>query len=226
MTITLMFPNKIPLCFYHSADLDGKCSAAVVNYYYVKNISGDYRKPVNFFPINYGDKFPWDLVNNHDVFMVDFSLQPYLDMIKLNKVSNLIWIDHHETAIEENLKNGELIKGLCKVGYSGCELTWKFLFPSDDIPLSISLLGRYDVWDMGSNFCWETIILPFQYGIRTYNTSPSNDILWNSILEDDSLVFDCVNTGNFIISYQNKENKLCLDQISFSLEWEGLKCCV
>jgi oligoribonuclease NrnB/cAMP/cGMP phosphodiesterase (DHH superfamily) len=38
------------------------------------------------------------------VFMVDFSIQPFDIMLKLNNACKLIWIDHHNSAIEESMK--------------------------------------------------------------------------------------------------------------------------
>ena len=74
-------------CFYHSADLDGHCSGAIVKHKYPE---------CELIGINYGDEFPWDDLDIDDpIYMVDFSLQPFDQMIKLGKHFNLIWIDHH-----------------------------------------------------------------------------------------------------------------------------------
>ena len=67
-------------CFYHSADFDGHCSGAII-----KKKFDD----VEMIGINYGDEFPWsDIKPDETVYMVDFSLQPFDLMIKLNKLCN------------------------------------------------------------------------------------------------------------------------------------------
>ena len=81
-------------CFFHSADLDGHCSGAIIKYKHPDCV---------MYPMDYGDKFPWHHINPDDiVYMVDFSL-PIDDMNKLSdKLGfNFIWIDHHETAAQE-----------------------------------------------------------------------------------------------------------------------------
>ena len=68
--------------FYHSADLDGHCSGAIVKYAHPE---------CELIGINYGDKFPWESIGQDEtVYMVDFSLQPFSDMIRLNKACSLI----------------------------------------------------------------------------------------------------------------------------------------
>ena len=103
--------NKI-WCFYHSVDFDGQCSGAIVyNYYKERN------RKVNLVGINYGESFPWtDIGSSDTVYMVDFGIQPFKDMVLLNSVCDLVWIDHHKTAIEdyhnECDKDGIVIKGI------------------------------------------------------------------------------------------------------------------
>jgi len=62
--------------------------------------------------------------------MVDFSLQPFEEMIKLFKIFNdkFIWIDHHISAINDELTSNIKIKGIRKVGEAACELTWQYFF--------------------------------------------------------------------------------------------------
>ena len=77
--------------------------------------------------------------------MVDYSL-PMKDMIKLkSKCKELIWIDHHKSAIEAYESQNEEIKGLRINGNAGCECTWKW-FSMQDIPRCIGLVADFDVW--------------------------------------------------------------------------------
>lgn len=40
--------------FYHSADLDGFCSGAIIKYSFPE---------CELIPINYGDTFPWEIIH-------------------------------------------------------------------------------------------------------------------------------------------------------------------
>src|SRR5574343_711335 len=111
-------------CFYHSADLDGHCSGAIVKHFVPEAI---------MHPINYGDEFPWDKIEPDDtVYMVDFCLQPFEEMesliVALGK--RFIWIDHHATAIRQFVVRKPIHGSKClaryEVGKAGCELTWEW----------------------------------------------------------------------------------------------------
>ena len=189
-------------CFYHSADLDGHCSAAIV-----KAVCPE----CELIGINYGDAFPWDLFVEAEerksgsiilpakepetVYMVDFCLQPFTDMVKLKGMCNLTWIDHHKSAIEsyeayiEEQQRALMtpasvsIAGFRDSRFAACELTWEYFNPAfrnqrwrptddhtklmESIPLVVRLLGRYDVWDHS-----DPDTLSFQYGIRLMSTDP------------------------------------------------------
>ena len=71
-------------CFYHRADMDGRCSGAIVKMEYPK---------CEMIGINYGDVFPWESIQQGEVvYMVDFCLQPFEDMERLNSLCELIWV--------------------------------------------------------------------------------------------------------------------------------------
>ena len=127
-------------CIYHKVDMDGKCSAAIVNHF---------KQNVIMLPHNYGDDLQ-DILNiedNSEVFIVDYSLSPEA-MIKLKNRVDLTWIDHHDTAIKDAITHDyNDLKGLRDRKFSGCELTWKF-FSEESIPHIVKMLGRYDVWDL------------------------------------------------------------------------------
>lgn len=160
-----------PICFYHRADFDGVCSAAIVK----KFVPG-----CELYGIDYGDPFPWDKVMDgpqvsaaeleagsglprRQVYMVDFSLPPD-EMKRLAEVSDLTWIDHHKSALDSNM--GLEVLGYQTSALAGCELTWlwftrgeseKYLVRGMDptaeqvsrLPEAVRLLGRYDVFDLG-----------------------------------------------------------------------------
>ena len=196
-------------CFYHSADLDGHCSGALVK---------------RFFPlcemtgINYGQEFPWDSIEKGErVFMVDFSLQPFTDMIKLRGMCDLTWVDHHETAISDARKHDFIVDGKLSIGIAGCELVWRYLYPTDSVPRAVYLLGRYDVWDHD-----DEDTLPFQYGMRQYtNTLPDNTGFWEEVFTHKYLWEKIADTGRTLLSYEAAQNEKFCRAYSFETNFNG-----
>lgn len=200
-----------PICFYHIADLDGKCSAVIARLVY--------NCVVEMYGIDYGWKFPWDKVQGRDVIMVDFSLEPFSDMERLlTEAKNLIWIDHHKTAIEAyanwritNPAFSQKIDGIREVGKAGCELAWQHFIGGDPPPV-VKLLGRYDVWDNKDEKEWAMRVLPFQYGMRALNLEV-DDPYWNTLFypanpADSAQVHNIITSGAAILAYENQQNAL------------------
>jgi len=189
-------------CFYHSADLDGHCSGAIVKMMYPE---------CEMIGINYGQPFPWNRIEmGETVFMVDFCLQPFDDMERLNSLCCLNWIDHHaKGSIDEararnfHAKGGQFIE----VGRAACELVWDFFFQPKNPPLAVYLLGRYDVWKHEEN----AAILPFQYGMRQFSdTYPENQELWQRLFNEPDFCAGIVKDGVVLLNYENSQNsKFC-----------------
>lgn len=173
----------------HHYDLDGHCSAAIIKFMY---------PAATTYEINYGSDIPWDLIKDNNVVIVDFSLE--LEDMKraLKEAKKLIWIDHHVSAIEDLESISDSIEGLRDIEetYSGCELTWNYLFPDKPMPRAVKLLGRYDVHDYA-----DSTVLPFQYAMRTKNTDPKDGMnLWVNLFEnqDEPGEFDFLDRENMI----------------------------
>lgn len=185
------------LCFYYSADLDGSCSAAIVYLYH---------PACELFPIDYGDRFPWEKIvpGGSSVWMVDFSL-PIDQMIELKKQARLVWIDHHKTAIEAAARAGAEFSGLQRVGDGACQLVWEYLEPGQRPPKAVWLLSRYDVWDHRDPLC-----LPLQYGLRSYGWSRQpRSIAWRELLlrpQSETRVRELVSEGEAIMRFEKAEN--------------------
>lgn len=209
-------------CFYHSSDLDGHCSGAIIKYKHPE---------CEMIGINYGDEIDWDSIQPGEiVFMVDFSL-PIKDMFKLDRMSQLIWIDHHNIAIEEAHRVG-FIAGKAQIldeNFAGCELTWDYLFGKvhpeyRPTPLTVTLLGRYDVRDHQDDR-----VLPFQYGMRiNEDTRPDVDYLWKPLFDEleDNEPFDTpclsiIETGKTILTYEKIQNEKFVKAFSFTSQIDG-----
>ena len=163
------------ICIYHSRDLDGWSSAAIIRRRWpsVKLIGWDY-----------GMEMP-EIPDGKLVVMVDISFsdteleEPFQPMIDLaNRSEKLVWIDHHKSALDYYEAAKDKFPETClQIGNSSkaaCEHTWEAVFGSKQkMPLVIKWLGLYDTFrkdEAGED--WEKAVLPFQYGMQTYVTSP------------------------------------------------------
>jgi oligoribonuclease NrnB/cAMP/cGMP phosphodiesterase (DHH superfamily) len=204
--------NMAIRCFYHSSDLDGHCSGAIVKRKYPDCV---------LHPINYKDPFPWDVVNEDDtVFMVDFSLQPFSDMVKLNTMCSLRWIDHHATAMQAYRDQHDEILGHRWNGVGACQLVWEYLYPEDEVPLAVRLLAEYDVWNHK-----DPRALPFQYGMRLYNTDPENQSSWEQYMTDQ-FVEETGYRGEVVLDYIRQDNAKYIKAAAFECMAFGLKAIV
>lgn len=197
------------LCIYHSADLDGICSGAIMRKKFPE---------AEMLGYDYGQPFPWDKVDQDThVYMADVSL-PKEDMARLDHASKgFTWIDHHKSAIEE-CESLDLM-GVQEVGKAACELCWEHLFSYDLVPLAVYLLGRYDVWDK-----LDTRVDPFQYGSRFHIRNGVEDDAWIDLLEDDSdIVHSFIEDGRLLYEYQMGENAKYAKARAFETEFHGLK---
>lgn len=179
-------------CFYHSADLDGHCSGAIVKMA---------EPECEMFPINYGQPFPWDQIRTGEVvMMVDFSLQPFADMIRLNELATLVWIDHHKTALDDAAASGVRIDGIQREGLGACALVWEWMHRGETMPYSVRLLAEYDVGAHHDANC-----LPFQYGLRLESTWPDSEV-WRRLLRPGSgIVYmaDILRRGDIALRVEN-----------------------
>ncbi len=200
-------------CFYHSADLDGKCSAAIIKNKYPK---------CELMPINYGQPFPMNKIkNNEEIYMVDFSLQPFEQMLELNDMADLIWIDHHSSAINESVffNVQDNINGRRDVRLAACELVWHYTH-NEPIPKGVTYLGRYDVWDHHSN----KDILSFQYGMRALDADPSLKIWEDVFISDEVFIDNIVREGRAILNYIKIDNTEYIEIFGFETTIDNFKC--
>jgi len=199
-------PENI-ICFYHSADLDGHCSGAIVKKF-IPNCQ--------LFGIDYNDNFPYELINNQTIiYMVDFSL-PIRQMQKLKLLcKELIWIDHHISIISDVNSTNFKCNGILDINYAASLLTWKY-FNNNNIPEPIQLIANYDIWDHTNE-----LTVPFQYGLKTeYDTTPNNQELWSKLFNNEFIKY--IEIGKYILKYEEIQNiKLC-KKLAFSSTLNGL----
>ena len=226
--------KKKMIVFYHSRDLDGVASAAVIRHL----CSPHYAVELNGF--DYGQEFPYgtliQVLNeaaDTTLVMVDVSLPPdEMEQLAVALGSFFIWIDHHKSANEACEKQS--IAGLRLVGTAASALARKYFATKHreqmrPVPMFIELLSDYDVWNDSDQRAWQEEILPFQFGMRTmegiYNPAAA---LWDKFFEAEGylMIGGMCQIGKSVLAYQRQQNTEIMKRCAFEgLLWlpEGAK---
>lgn len=213
------------ICIYHSRDLDGFTSGAIVKHKFPN---------AQLIGYDYGEPFPeLDLEpdGSTEVIMVDVSIPP-LPMVELAKKCKLTFIDHHVSAIKDlndfafnnaNVMTGPLSRdpwgisgsttmiAFFTVGLAACELTWMYYYAGYAMPKAVELLGKYDTWRNQDIEEWNNKILPFQYGMRMVCSSPETmpkNLLANQDAATSRQIADVIKDGKLILDYQRTQNAI------------------
>ena len=212
------------ICVYHNKDLDGYCSGAIVKRKYPDAVmlGWDYGKPLPFEGID---------PIGEDIILIDISF-PMPDMFELAEVAkSFTWIDHHVSAINDynnfpiEARRGASITAVLENGIAACEGGWKHLFPKEEMPTAVKLAGEYDTWRNKDKFRWDNAILPFQFGMRMFCSSPETfppELFDYYDIVTDNPVYKIINNGKLILSYQKTQNERACKS-SFEIEFEGLR---
>jgi oligoribonuclease NrnB/cAMP/cGMP phosphodiesterase (DHH superfamily) len=220
------------VCFHHN-DQDGLCSGALVyTYFREQDIEIEMRG------IDYEDQFPWnELDPNSEIWMVDFCLQPFSEMIRLaNTFAKVIWIDHHIGNLREEIKYRKRfqetitkLKGHRFSNVAACILTHDYINEDDLIsrlPKAVNFISLWDTWKWKDHPEKERIEL-FHYGMEAQDLDPTSEI-WNRVMEFDNrsqnvFIDEIAKTGILVKRYQEKKNYELAKKIAFLLEFEGMK---
>ena len=202
---------------YHSRDLDGIASGAIIKAMYPNAIMIGY---------HYGEPLTLPVLGI-PVIMADVSL-PFDKMVKVAEESGsqFTWIDHHKSSIDEfnvNVGAGPApYIAYTQVGVGACELTYKLLNQTTDAPIGIKLLSKYDVWDKSDEMLWQEKIMPFQYGMRAICNSISSfpmDLLLPFCSSVDKIISD----GHVVLNYQDIQNEKDVMHGAFESYFEGYR---
>lgn len=205
-------------CFYHN-DHDGECSAAIFH--------SIYQDSITCIPVNYNIPFPFDILKEDDtIYICDFSLQKDGEWNKLKNIvkdtTQIVWIDHHATAIEEaeKLEWVKNLRGIRRTNASGCGLTWEWFYHGD-MPLAVKLFQDYDIWT-------------FKYGDDTKNfhaavsaledTRPTSEF-WYKVLHTGytktKKVKKLIKIGKRIRAKEEIINEDILQNWGFEVDFQG-----
>lgn len=220
-------------CFYHN-DLDGKCAGFWVFHSAIVNDGS--RHISQMIPIDYKDRFPIEkIMPQEQVYIVDFSLEPY-DMMQLLEITkNVVWIDHHITAIEKYDDFPHAIRGIRVNGVSGCMLTYCYLhhmthrgssnmvdfeeWMMDEAPWFTQLIDDWDVWK-------------FNYGDNTRYFKTACDAMdlrpesreWMEFIKPESYAeLAAIDRGKVMIAFRDQWAKTYME-LGFEVIFEGVKC--
>lgn len=183
---------------YHSKDLDGLMSAAIVH-----NYQTSFWEPCRLFPYDYGELLDTRKFKGKSAVMIDVSMPMERMELLSTSCMEFMWIDHHISAYNdliefceeqgypiERVRVNDLIerievKKMNLIYYyshklSGCELT-AILFDKNlgkTARKIINTLGQYDTWrdieekKFVDDEDWNDVVLPFQYGFRAKFNDP------------------------------------------------------
>lgn len=218
-------------CFYH-ADNDGKCAA----YWVYKDAVNKDNYGREFIEINYGIPFPIKTIKpDEEIYIVDYSIEVE-EMRKLLQITrNVIWIDHHKSAIEKYNDFETPIEGIRYDGVAGCMLTYCYLNhmtykgtgnkKSFDLSMTelapefTKLIADWDVW----TFKYGDRTREFNMGFELYDKDPSSES-WSMMEQDSSVVDDIVEKGKLLIQYRDVWASEYCKSKGYEINFEGYKC--
>lgn len=205
------------ICYYHNRDLDGFCCGAIMR-----------RKFPNAQFVGYDYGQPFEQFVGEEIIMADVSL-PMVTMLKVAQASNyrFTWIDHHASAIMDYQDffgaTETPITAVLQDGIAACEIAWKYFFPDEEMPFAVKLLGEYDTWRNQDAHIWETMILPFQYGMRQICNSLETFPVYLFESKIHTEVPKITENGALILSYQAQQDEMSCRLAAFEKTFKGLR---
>lgn len=212
------------IAYYHSKDLDGICSGAIIQTTHPEATM-----------IGYDYNEPFDIESNRDkdIIMADVSL-PMPQMLELAKIAkSFTWIDHHASAIKEfatlepQFRAIPSFKAIIQEGIAACEICDAYYFNRGPFKNeAVRLLGMYDTWrNKNEEYSWEELVLPFQFGMRgrcnSLETFPF-DLLIDTGLSHKAIIKNIILEGKAVLKYQEQQNEIRC-QAAFETELFGLR---
>ena len=212
------------LIIYHRVDFDGVFSGLISKDYYSQDPVND----IKLIGWNYNDSM--EQVNQaipeaDTIVMVDISFPPefMLNLQGMSKRKEIIWIDHHISAVNGSEEFGYFyLGGVREIGKAAAELTWNFFF-GGKVPKIIQYISAYDIWDK-NKFNWERETYPIQLGLKArYGISEKCiEVDWREMISDnqefvDNIIYD----GQLIYKFIQKNWKSYCKNYAFPVKVAG-----
>lgn len=215
----------------HHNDADGKCAAFwVLQCAHVRSDDS----MIDFIEMNYNKKFPLEKVKpNEYVYIVDYSIEPDEMRELLTITSNVVWIDHHITAIEKYKDFEHIIPGLRVDGTAACLLTWVYfnrmivggnMYFSflremcNDAPWFTKLIADNDVWQ----FRYGDDTRYFCTALNSKDLSPMGSV-WAKLYSSPEYTRDMIKEGETMMKFRDGWAAGYM-KIGFETEFEGHLC--
>jgi hypothetical protein len=246
---------------YHDADFDGKLSNEVCRFHLARlhpeaaihSYGWDYGRPVPELEYGLADglgmrtQLQW---TDYDaLYIVDLSVDELMARPELR--SNIVWIDHHKSAIEKWDQLADIgdkpfpyFNGLRIDGVAACRLCWQWFDclrcyipgPIDtkqdfinryvDEPALIRLVGEYDIWDHR-----DPDAKALQFGLRSLSDKEYRFLVESQFFSEDGKgdgsepLIAAIAKGYAIKSYCDKQNDEYSAQYSHTIKFAGLTMC-
>lgn len=210
-----MKPNVV---IYHKSDFDGIFCREIA-----KKKLGDSAEYIGW---EYGEPNP-EVPAEVTLYIMDLSVPDLMDH------PNLIWIDHHKSAIEKYDKDGRHRAGIRIDGVAACRLAWQYFFGPTFIdslmkeqfvdrkvnePLAVRLAGEYDIWDKR-----DPHVDLFQRGLYSMELTAYHwDAMLSPMVGGAVLIGDIIDRGRVVNDYQKIVDEQLLKYRAFDLHWNGL----
>lgn len=236
-------------CIYHSKDLDGLTSAAVISAHQLA--FGEDCFTVGY---DYGEKLDVRTFKGKATVMIDVSMDMDRMEILGQNAMEFIWIDHHlsayeklidyckenEYTVQENEYNSLIkrieVKKMNMIFFysskiSAAEIAAN-LYAKNLLKNSreiISLIGQYDTWrnsdesKLSFDKNWDNVVLPVQYYMRTCKNPREvyKKLKAFDNYTDDLSIDEAISIGKHILKYQLNKNESQI-QKNLEFDFEGL----
>lgn len=202
---------------FHHNDLDGRCAAAIIYHEFSE---------VECIEISYNHRFPIEIIEKDEtIYIVDYSISPDEMCGLWQTTTDVIWIDHHKTAIKNYKDFVSPIAGIRRTDHSGAWLTWEFIHPDTDPPEVVQLVDDWDMWTHEDNPQGEAT-RHFVAGMKTQSTAP-NSGCWRALLREGSLAplrLAIIREGAAILEYESRQSAEYFKAFSHTVHFEGHTC--
>lgn len=211
----------------HHTDADGWCAG-----YWVSRIFNN-KNPEDFIMIDYGMDNEWlsKVKKGEKVIIVDFSLEPDVMRKLLVRTNDVIWIDHHISAIEKYKDFEVEIPGLRYDGIAASVLAYCYFFEMkcgklefdpytmpQKAPWFTKYIGDHDVWKY--EFGEETA--HWKLGFDAMGIMLPTDKRWDELF-DIGKVREVIIDGSIIQRYRDAIGKKACNYYGFEYNFGEYK---
>lgn len=209
--------NNKTLILYHTSCMDGFVSAFIARQFLdasrVDLKACDYSQPVP------------SLTGYENVYILDFSWAPEILLPAIVEVTNVIMLDHHESAFKR-WAGVELPENLYinfNKEKSGVGLTWDFFHSDKPMPILFSLVQSRDLWKKEVRGCMALGAALYSMGfVQSANFEEFADI--STVAEhDDAYIDKLISEGNAILRQTALVIGTINERCGHDVEWTNFR---